>query len=339
MLIERILDREPGSLRGNNLESAFEAVIRGARGPIRRVLVIEEAEHAPDVLGHLALLTALLGSNAPALKIVLLGPPDFLNRCAPAIARRIDGDDVVDLRSLPDFPINLLERALAHVATPPNQAGKRLKLGRSGRGHRLLTVLGPAVLLIGAVSAEMHLAGWDTALAPHARSAAAPFGRLLARGGARPDEPPSGSQQQGAGAPAPSPSASEAPSGPPTPPAPPPPAAETLQPAPAPQPTAARPEPAFPPAVLADLMRRGNAMLADGDVTEARLFFERGASGSAAAAVAVGKTYDPAFLDQIGARGVQPDRTTAASWYERARAMGDPAAADLLERLQATAHE
>jgi hypothetical protein len=84
------------------------------------------------------------------------------------------------------------------------------------------------------------------------------------------------------------------------------------------------------------LMRRGYAVLSEGDVAAARLLFERGAPSSAAAALAAGETYDPNFLSRIGARGVQPDRAAAASWYEKARAMGDPQAAGLLERLQST---
>ena len=77
-------------------------------------------------------------------------------------------------------------------------------------------------------------------------------------------------------------------------------------------------------------------MLADGDVVGARLFFERAASSFAAAALAEGKTFDPSFLDQIGARGIQPDRAAAAYRVRKSRMLGEPSAAALLERLQAS---
>jgi TPR repeat protein len=56
----------------------------------------------------------------------------------------------------------------------------------------------------------------------------------------------------------------------------------------------------------------------------ARSAYERAAyGGNAAAAIGMGKTYDPLFLAQLGARGVHGDPLKAAYWYARARDAGD----------------
>jgi hypothetical protein len=90
-------------------------------------------------------------------------------------------------------------------------------------------------------------------------------------------------------------------------------------PATAPRPTARR---RADPAVLAALMRRGDALLATGDVSGARRFYERAAeAGSAEAARAAGRTHDPAALAALGTRGIRPDPQAAAAWYRRADAL------------------
>ena len=77
-------------------------------------------------------------------------------------------------------------------------------------------------------------------------------------------------------------------------------------------------------------------MLSLGDISAARLLYERAAAlGSARAATAVGKTFDPAFLATIHASGIPPDPAAAASWYRKAAALGDSEAADRLARLTA----
>jgi hypothetical protein len=118
----------------------------------------------------------------------------------------------------------------------------------------------------------------------------------------------------------------------PAPPAPPPEAAPPPPPEP-PKPAAA------PPAVLAQqeiatLMARGDQLLATGDVAGARLFYERAAEGgSAPAATAAGKTYDPLFLAEANARFVRGDPVAAARWYRKASAGGDKEADGLMQRL------
>ena len=107
----------------------------------------------------------------------------------------------------------------------------------------------------------------------------------------------------------------------------------------APAPVAARPAEATPatpgrrspaparrpqadPAALAALLRRGDALLALGDVSGARRFYERAAeAGSAAGARAAGRTHDPAVLAGLGVRGIRPDPAAAAEWYRRAEAL------------------
>ncbi|HYZ41094.1 MAG TPA: hypothetical protein VE687_10790 [Stellaceae bacterium] len=84
---------------------------------------------------------------------------------------------------------------------------------------------------------------------------------------------------------------------------------------------------------IAGLVTRGDGFLSAGDVASARLFYERAAdAGSAAAALRLGATFDPGFLSRTGIRGISGDAAQAASWYHRARDLGDPVA-DRLQRL------
>ncbi|HBK06539.1 MAG TPA: hypothetical protein DDZ81_11835 [Acetobacteraceae bacterium] len=86
-------------------------------------------------------------------------------------------------------------------------------------------------------------------------------------------------------------------------------------------PIAKAPEP-MSPNLMAALIKRGNEALDLGDVAAARLLFQRAAeAGNAAAATALGKTYDPR------------DPQKAAEWYTRAVNLGDSEAAGLLKRL------
>jgi len=82
-------------------------------------------------------------------------------------------------------------------------------------------------------------------------------------------------------------------------------------------------------------MKRGEDMLARGDILAARLLYERAASSHyAPAATIVGKTYDPIFLADICAAGVKGEPTLAASWYQRAIVLGDEEARERLGRLK-----
>ena len=82
------------------------------------------------------------------------------------------------------------------------------------------------------------------------------------------------------------------------------------------------------------LLARGDDLLATGDVAAARLFYQRAAEqGSAAAATAVGQTYDPAVLELLRVRGVRGDVQAAAEWYRKAIDAGDRQAEIRLKRL------
>lgn len=84
------------------------------------------------------------------------------------------------------------------------------------------------------------------------------------------------------------------------------------------------------------MLARGDQLLATGDIAAARLFYERAAEqGSAPAATAAGKTYDPLFLEEVHARGIRGDVVRAAQWYRKASAAGDKQADIRMERLMA----
>ncbi|MGO8919275.1 MAG: hypothetical protein ACLQJR_25520 [Stellaceae bacterium] len=101
-------------------------------------------------------------------------------------------------------------------------------------------------------------------------------------------------------------------------------------------PPSPEPVPAVSPQEVALLLARGDKLLATGDIAAARLFYERAAEGgSAAAATAAGKTYDPLFLAEALVRGIRGDPVAAARWYRKASAAGDKAADGLMQRLMA----
>ena len=83
------------------------------------------------------------------------------------------------------------------------------------------------------------------------------------------------------------------------------------------------------------LLARGDRLLSIGDITSARLFYERAADGGAGlAALRLGETYDPVFLDRVHLRGVRADLGAASSWYRRARDLGTADAEVLLRALE-----
>jgi hypothetical protein len=90
------------------------------------------------------------------------------------------------------------------------------------------------------------------------------------------------------------------------------------------------------PILAAALLQRAEDALARKDIAAARAFFVRAASvdpWSAEASVGAGKTYDPGFLQPLGAGGGLADPAQARQWYDRALRLGDPAAAVLAGRL------
>ena len=92
---------------------------------------------------------------------------------------------------------------------------------------------------------------------------------------------------------------------------------------------------AMPAAQVDEIFRRGETMLARGDIAAARVLYKRAAmADSGAAATILGKTYDPIFLANIGAAAIKPAPALAASWYRRAAELGDKEGQDRLMRLQ-----
>jgi hypothetical protein len=85
---------------------------------------------------------------------------------------------------------------------------------------------------------------------------------------------------------------------------------------------------------MAALLGRGDTLLSVGDVTSARLFYERVANaGGGLAAIRLGETFDPLFLDRVHMRGVRGDPAAAEFWYHRARDLGATDAEVLLKSL------
>jgi hypothetical protein len=93
------------------------------------------------------------------------------------------------------------------------------------------------------------------------------------------------------------------------------------------------------PAVRQDvsgLIEQGKRFFEMGDLGAARILFMRAAkAGDAAAAVAMGMTYDPVALAGRGIRGVAADPDQARAWYERAK---DMSSSDGPRRLEMSAN-
>ncbi len=82
------------------------------------------------------------------------------------------------------------------------------------------------------------------------------------------------------------------------------------------------------------LISLGRKLLEYGDVATARVMFKRAAlMGDAQAALEVGMSFDPAFLNQRGVLGIAPDVAQAVEWYKKATASGSLEAARHLKRL------
>jgi hypothetical protein len=84
-----------------------------------------------------------------------------------------------------------------------------------------------------------------------------------------------------------------------------------------------------------DLMAHGQKMIDVGYLAGARAYFKRAAeAGSGEAALKLGATYDPAFIEKIGAQGIKADTKEARAWYERAKQLGVDGAEEELAKLK-----
>jgi Sel1 repeat len=88
------------------------------------------------------------------------------------------------------------------------------------------------------------------------------------------------------------------------------------------------------PDEIAGLIARGKDFLMNGDLVSARQLLKRAAeAGSAEAALALGATFDPFVIKQLGAIGIEPDIDRARDWYQKAAALGSAAASRQLANL------
>ncbi len=93
------------------------------------------------------------------------------------------------------------------------------------------------------------------------------------------------------------------------------------------------------PDEIASLLRRGDALIASGDLAAARLVLRRAVdAGDARAAMTLAETYDPATLEKMGVHGVVPDFAMARGWYEKAKKFGAMEATQRLELLASKQH-
>jgi len=92
--------------------------------------------------------------------------------------------------------------------------------------------------------------------------------------------------------------------------------------------TPAAPDLDLPTVDVAEFLARGDSYLFKGDITSARLFYERAAdAGSGQGAMRLGATFDPNFLGRTGLIGTRGDQAKADTWYRRARSLGAAEAA------------
>ena len=93
------------------------------------------------------------------------------------------------------------------------------------------------------------------------------------------------------------------------------------------------------PNEIASLLKRGDALIASGDLAAARLVLRRAAdAGDAHAAMTLAETYDPAILEKLGVHGLVPDVAMARDWYEKAKKLGAAEATRRLEMLASKQH-
>ena len=88
------------------------------------------------------------------------------------------------------------------------------------------------------------------------------------------------------------------------------------------------------PKEIAALIKRGEELLSNGDISVARLLLQRAAeTHDARAAFVLAGTYDPMVIGQFSRSGGGSDVALARVWYQRARDWGSPDAPRQLEAL------
>jgi hypothetical protein len=85
---------------------------------------------------------------------------------------------------------------------------------------------------------------------------------------------------------------------------------------------------------IAALVARGRELLRHGDFSSARLILQSAAdAGEADAALALGSTYDPSILAQLGIRSQVANVDLARTWYQKAQEFGSAQASSRLKTL------
>jgi hypothetical protein len=89
----------------------------------------------------------------------------------------------------------------------------------------------------------------------------------------------------------------------------------------------------LPPDKVASLLKRGQDLIAAGDVASGRVMLAYLAeAGDAKASFMLAGTFDAAVLARLGVVGVQPDPARASAWYARAAEQGSSEAAQRLRQ-------
>lgn len=79
----------------------------------------------------------------------------------------------------------------------------------------------------------------------------------------------------------------------------------------------------IPKAGIETLIRTGNEHMRNGDILGARQFYlQATASGDAAAALAMGRSFDPIYFEKLVKGNAGPNPSRALKWYERAKNAG-----------------
>jgi hypothetical protein len=95
-------------------------------------------------------------------------------------------------------------------------------------------------------------------------------------------------------------------------------------------------EPSGRAAATSFLVQRGDQLFGRGEIASARLFYERAAeAGDGQAALRLGETFDPAFLQSIHVRSMRGDLPAAEYWYRRAGELGASGAYILIKSMPA----
>jgi hypothetical protein len=96
-----------------------------------------------------------------------------------------------------------------------------------------------------------------------------------------------------------------------------------------------QPDPGLSASETRALVTRGDAFRSAGDITSARLYYERAAdAGSGPAALQLGATFDPVILGRVDGRLGLADRAQALLWYRRARDLGMVEAEREIKRIE-----